>query len=126
MNAYIKGISYYLPEKVLTNEEIVSEFPEWTVEKINSKIGIEERHIAAESETASDMAVKSAEKLFNEYSIDKSTIDYLIFCTQSADYFLPTTACVIQERLGLSTSIAAIDVNLDVLGGFLDYPLQKG
>ena len=56
-NSFIKYISYYLPEKVLTNEQLVEEFPEWTVEKIASKVGVVSRHIAAEDETAGDMAV---------------------------------------------------------------------
>jgi len=126
MKTYIKAISYYLPEKVLTNEEISKEFPEWSVAKINSKIGIKERRVSADDETASDLGVKAAEKLLKEYQIDKSTIDYLIFCTQSPDYFLPTTACVIQDRLELSTSIGAIDVNLGCSGFIFGLSLAKG
>lgn len=126
MKAYIKGISYFLPEKILTNADIVSQFPEWSVNKIISKIGITERHIAGEKETASDMAVKAAEKLILEYNIDISTIDYVILVTQSPDYFLPTTACLIQERLGLSTSIGAIDVNQGCSGFIVGISLAKG
>ena len=83
MEAYIKAISYYLPEKVVTNEDLVKEFPEWTVDKIAGKVGVSERHIAAENETAGDMAGKAAELLFGEYGIDKKEIDFLILCTQS-------------------------------------------
>ena len=126
MKTYIQSISYYLPEKILTNEKIVHKFPEWTIEKINYKIGIKERHISGEDETASDMAVKAAKKLFDEHQIDKNTIDYLIFCTQSADYFLPTTACIIQERLGLSTTIGAIDINLGCSGWIFGLSIAKG
>lgn len=124
--AYIQAISYYLPERNVTNEELVKDFPEWTVEKINNKIGIKERHVAAADETASDLAFKAAEKLFEEYSIDKSTIDYVILVTQSPDYFLPTTACILQERLGLSTAIGAIDVNLGCSGFIYGVSLAKG
>jgi 3-oxoacyl-[acyl-carrier-protein] synthase III len=126
MKAYIKAISYYLPEKVVTNEDLVELFPEWSVGKITSKIGISERHIAGENETAADMAVQAAEKLIEEYHIDKSTIDYIILVTQSPDYFLPTTACIIQDRLGLSTSIGAIDVNLGCSGFIFGLSLAKG
>lgn len=126
MKAYIKGISYYLPEKILTNEQIAKEFPEWTVEKINSKIGIKQRHVVADDETASDMALKAANKLIKEYSIDRSTIDYLILVTQSPDYILPTTACILQDRLGLSTSIGAIDVNQGCSGFIMGVSLAKG
>lgn len=44
--AYIKGISYYLPEKVVTNEELIQEFPEWSVDKVAKKVGVYSRHIA--------------------------------------------------------------------------------
>jgi 3-oxoacyl-[acyl-carrier-protein] synthase III len=126
MKAYIQAISYFLPEKVITNEQIVQEFPNWTIEKINSKIGIKERHVVAEDETATDMAVKAAEKLFEEHSIDRSTIDYIILVTQSSDYQLPTSACLIQERLGLPTSIGAIDVNLGCSGFIFGASIAKG
>lgn len=116
MEAFIKAISYYLPEKVLTNEDLVREFPEWTVDKIAAKIGVKERHIAADNETAGDMAVKAAEKLFVEHSIDRNDIDFVLLCTQSPDYFLPPTACLIQNRLNLKTSCGAFDINLGCSG----------
>ena len=107
MKAFIKAISYFLPEKVVTNDDLVKEFPEWTVDKIAGKVGVTERHIASETETATDMATQAAEKLFDEHGIDRNTIDFVLFCTQSPDYFLPTSACLIQNKLGLSTSCGA-------------------
>jgi 3-oxoacyl-[acyl-carrier-protein] synthase III len=126
MKAYIQAISYYLPEKIITNGQLVKEFPDWTIEKINNKIGIKERRVVAENETATDMAVKAAEKLFEEHSIDKCAIDYVILVTQSPDYHLPTSACLIQDRLGLSTSIGAIDVNLGCSGFIFGTSIAKG
>lgn len=123
--AYIKAISYNLPEKILTNADIAKDFPEWTEEKIASKIGIIERHITVEGETASDLACGAAEKLFTTNKIDRETIDYLIFVTQSPDYHLPTTACTIQTRLGLSKKITAIDVNLGCSGFVTGLSLAK-
>ena len=125
MKAYIKGLAYNLPEKVLTNESIAEEFPEWTVEKIDKKIGIRQRHITQQGETASDLAVGAAEKLFIELNFDKSQIDYLIFVTQSPDYHLPTTACSIQLRLGLSQHITAYDVNLGCNGFIAGLSIAK-
>lgn len=125
MEAYIKALSYNLPEKVLTNAEIAKDFPEWTEEKIASKIGILQRHVAVEGETASDLACGAAEKLFAANSIDRQTIDYLIFVTQSPDYHLPTTACIIQSRLGLSNKMTAIDVNLGCSGFVTGLSLAK-
>lgn len=126
MKANIKAISYYLPEAVLSNDLINQEFPEWEIEKISSKTGINSRHISADNEFSSDMAVKAAEKLFEEHNIDRSTIDYLLFCTQSPDYFLPTTACIIQDKLGLNTSIGALDFNLGCSGFVYGLSLAKG
>jgi len=126
MNAYIKAISYYLPEKILTNEELIEEFPEWTVEKIASKVGVTERHIAAENETAADMGVKAAEKLFAEHKIDRNSIDFLLFCTQSPDYFLPASACLMQEKLNLPTSCGALDFNQGCSGYVYGLSLAKG
>lgn len=114
--AFIKGISYYLPEKIVTNEELVSEFPEWSIGKVAQKVGVNLRHIAAEDETAGDMAEKAAKRLFCEYNIDPGTIDFILFCTQSPDYFLPSTACILQERLGIPTSAGALDYNLGCSG----------
>lgn len=125
MKAYIKALAYHLPDKVLTNAEIATMFPEWTEEKIDKKIGIFERHYSAEDETASDLAVAAAEKLIAENEVNKESIDYLIFVTQSADYFLPTSACTIQNRLGLSKNITAIDVNLGCSGFITGLSLAK-
>lgn len=126
MEAFIKAISYYLPEKVVTNEQLVEEFPEWSVEKIAKKVGINERHIAAEDETAGDMAFKAAEKLIAENGIDKSTIDFVLLCTQSPDYFLPSTSCIIQSKLGLPTKCGAFDFNLGCSGYEYGLAVAKG
>lgn len=110
----------------MDNAVIENEFPEWSIDKIASKTGIHSRFIAADDETSGDMAVKAAEKLFAEHNIDRSEIDYLILCTQSPDYFLPTTACVIQDKLGLSTSTGAFDMNLGCSGFVYGIGLAKG
>jgi 3-oxoacyl-[acyl-carrier-protein] synthase-3 len=87
IKAYIKAIEYYLPQRIVTNEELAQDFPEWSVEKIMDKVGIRKRHIAAEDETATDMAISAVQKLFDK-GIDKKAIDYVLFCTQSPNYFI--------------------------------------
>ena len=125
--AYIKGDAYYLPKRVVTNEDLVHDFPEWNVEKIAGKIGVCNRHIAAENETAADMAVQAAEKLFAEHAdIRKEEVDFVLFCTQSPDYFLPTSACIIQHRLQLSNKTGALDFNLGCSGYVYRLALAKG
>lgn len=115
MKVFIKDIAYYLPEKVLTNEQLATEFPEWTTEKIAGKVGILERHIADPNETVSDMAVAAAERLL-AHGHDRGQIDFVLLCTQSPDYMLPSSACLVQHRLGLSTKCGAFDFNLGCSG----------
>ena len=124
--AYIKGISYYLPERIVTNDELLQEFPEWSVDKVAAKVGVNSRHLAAVGETAGDMADKAARKLFDEYSIDPKSIDFLMLCTQSPDYFLPSTACILQNRLGIPTSAGAFDYNLGCSGCIYGMVMAKG
>ena len=79
----------------------------------------------SKKDTSSDLAIKAAEKLFAANNYDRSTVDYLIFVTQSPDYHLPTTACLIQTSLGLSKKITAIDVNLGCSGFVTGLSLAK-
>lgn len=124
--AFIKAISYYLPEAILTNENLVKEFPEWSVEKVAQKVGVNYRHLSAEDETAGDMAEKAALKLFDEYHISPKEIDFLLLCTQSPDYFLPSTACLLQDRLGIPTTAGAFDYNLGCSGCIYGMAIAKG
>ncbi len=126
MKAYVKAISYYLPESVLTNEDISNLFPEWTAEKVASKVGIKSRHISGEDETATDMAFNAALKLFDEHGIDKSDIDFLLLCTQSPDYYLPSSSCILQDRLGLNKHCGAFDFNLGCSGFVYGLAVAKG
>ena len=123
--AKIAAIEYYLPQKQLTNESLCEEFPDWSVEKISAKTGITSRRIAAKDECSSDLAVAAAEKLFSQ-GLDRSKVDFLIFCTQSPDYFLPTTACLLQDRLGIPTSAGALDFNLGCSGYVSGLGMAKG
>lgn len=124
--AYLQAISYYFPEKCLTNEDLTRLHPEWSADKISGKTGIYKRYLSAEDETAVDMAEKAAMRLFDEYKIDKGTIDFIILCTQSPDYYLPTSACILQDRLGLSESCGAFDYNLGCSGYVYGLGLAKG
>jgi 3-oxoacyl-[acyl-carrier-protein] synthase-3 len=112
----VSAIEYFLPRKVLTTQDLSNEFPEWRVEKIEAKTGIQERHIAGSDEFASDLAVAASQKLFASGACAPADIDFLLYCTQSPDYFLPTTACIIQDRLGIPTTAGAYDFNLGCSG----------
>lgn len=126
MKAYIKAISHYLPGKIVTNNDLLKEFPEWSSAKVISKLGISERHVAEADEFSSDLAIKAGQRLFNQHNIDPETIDFIMLCTQSPDYFLPTTACIIQNKLGIPISSGAIDFNLGCSGYVYGLSLAKG
>ena len=114
--AEIGPISVHFPEKIETNAQLQEEFPNWQMEIIGKKTGIHQRHIAAENECSSDLGVAAAQKLFAEHRVDPDSIDFLLLCTQTPDYPLPTTACLMQERLGLRNGIGALDFNLGCSG----------
>lgn len=125
MKVFIKDIAYYLPEKVVTNEDLVKDFPEWSVEKIADKVGVRERRVVKE-ETATDLAICAAEMLFDKGLVQKKDIDFVILCTQSPDYKLPSSACIIQDKLGLSTNCGAFDFNLGCSGYEYGLAMAKG
>ncbi len=126
MSVTISVVKSYLPTAVLTNADLARSHAGWTADKIFLKTGIRERHIAAGDETAADLAMHAAERLFAEGSVERSAIDFLIFCTQAPDYILPTTACILQHKLGLRSSVGAIDVNLGCSGFLYCLALAKG
>ena len=114
--AAVGPIAVHLPERIETNQDLQADNPKWDMELIAAKTGIHQRHVAAPDECSSDLGVRAAEKLFAEFDIDPASIDFLIFCTQTPDYPLPTTACLIQDRLGLPTHCGAFDFNLGCSG----------
>lgn len=124
--AKIEKIASYFPQTVLTNEQLSSVFSDWTAEKIYNKTGIKSRYIAGENETALDLACKAAERLFAKHQVTRESIEYVIFCTQAPDYFLPTSACIIQDRLGINRSAGAVDINLGCSGFVYGLSLAKG
>lgn len=116
MKVVIQAIEYYLPEKLENNEDLLIDNPQWEMGKIFEKTGISTRCIAEKNQCASDLGIRAAEKVLTKSCLDRKKIDVLIFCTQSPDYFLPTTACIMQDKLGLDTSTAAFDINLGCSG----------
>lgn len=114
--AKIRKIASFLPEQRLTNDEIAKRFKKWTSETIFQKTGIRERRLAAETETAADMAVKAAQKILDSGTVSPSEIDVLVMCTQSPDHLLPSTACLVQDRLGLPTTTLSFDITLGCSG----------
>ena len=116
-SACIRAIATYLPPAVEENEGEAA---------FIEKLGIRARHIAAEDAAASDLAVQAAEALFRAYGIDRKSIDFLLLCTQTPDYLVPTTACIVQDRIGLPKTCGALDYNLGCSGYVYGLALSKG
>lgn len=124
--AEIGPISIHFPDRCETNQQLQSQFPEWDIPLIEEKTGIQSRYIAAPNETAADLAVCACEKLFGEHGVDRESIDFVLLCTQTPDYPLPTTACLLQTRLGLKSNCGAIDFNLGCSGFVYGLALAEG
>lgn len=119
-------IDYVLPDGILSNSRLVELFPEWTEEKIASKTGIVARHVSSAEESALDLAERAARKLLMDYDIDIGTIDFLILCTQSSKYKLPSTACLLHERLRLRKDVGALTFDHGCSGFIYGLSLAKG
>jgi 3-oxoacyl-[acyl-carrier-protein] synthase-3 len=115
-SCYIKATEYYFPEQIDSNN---------FEDKLIKKIGINSKHIASNDEYASDLAFMATEKLFLS-GIDRNDIEFIIYCTQSPDYILPSTACILQHRLKLSRNCGALDINLGCSGFVYGLSLAKG
>ncbi|MBU0683471.1 MAG: ketoacyl-ACP synthase III, partial [Candidatus Omnitrophica bacterium] len=124
MDVKISAVEYFLPKKVLSNTDLERQFYGWDADKVEKKIGIKSRHIVDENETAMDLAYEAAIKVFKNFNKEK--IDFLIFCTQSPDYYLPSCACILQDRLHLKTTVGAFDINQGCSGYIYGLAVAKG
>lgn len=115
-NIKIAAISSYLPESVLELSSLGSLYGEKEVENIIKTTGIERVRIAAESQTSSDMCLESARYLIEKENIDVNEIGGLVFVSQTADYILPSTSVILQDKLGLSTDTVCIDIHYGCSG----------
>lgn len=118
MFAKIRAVTSYLPPTIERNSDIVEA-------RFIKKIGVESRHVV-KSETAGDLALKSAEKLFDDYEIDRDATDFILLCTQHPDYQMPHTAAQIQSRLGLKKSVGSLDIGLGCSGYVYGLAVAKG
>lgn len=113
----IMGTGSYLPARILTNAELEKRI-ETTSEWIVERTGIRERHIAAEGELTSDLAQKAAESALDAAAIDASEIELIVVATTTSDRVFPSTACVLQAKLGITNGCPAFDVQA-VCSGFV-------
>jgi len=116
IRSIISGIGHYLPEKIVTNDEL-SERVDTSDEWIRERTGIRQRHIAGDNETTSDLATKAAREAIANSGLSIEDIDLIVVATTTPDYTFPATATIVQERLGM-THGAAFDVQA-VCSGFI-------
>jgi 3-oxoacyl-[acyl-carrier-protein] synthase-3 len=123
MGCIIKNIDYFLPVQTVDNHELAAMAETWTAKELEQKIGIRERHIADENESALDMAYEASKKVLKSY--DRKRIDFILFCTLDTDSPVSISACRLQERLGLGTDIGALDFNLGCSGYIYGLAMAK-
>lgn len=116
MGAKIDFIEFQLPNQILHNQEVIKNESNYNIEKFEKKVGIYKRHVADINESALDIAFGAIDKLLFKHPSLRKEIDFIIYCTQSPDYILPTNACLIQDKFELSRSIGAFDINLGCSG----------
>lgn len=126
MTATIQCVASALGEVIETNDEMARTHPEWDVEAITAKTGVRARRKLRPDQTAADLAAEAAAKLFEQHGVDPKSIDFILLCTSAPDYMLPTTACVLQARLGIPTSAGALDFNLGCSGYVYGLSMAKG
>ena len=110
----ILAIEYYLPKKKENNKTLKKFNPKMDINRIKEKTGIDNRYISAEKETVIDISIKCANKIFKKFP--KNKVDFLILVTQTSPYRIPTTACILQNKIGLKKNIIAFDINLGCSG----------
>lgn len=123
MGAKIEAIAYYYPKKTLTNQDLKALYPEYDFQRFEEKVAIKTRYIAAKGETALDLAYQASLALFEK--VDKHRVDFILYCTQSPEYIIPSTACILQARLGLGKQVGAFDFNLGCSGFTYGLSLAK-
>ena len=109
MSLIVKSIEYYLPDNIVTNDDLHKEHPDWDLENVEERSGVYQRHIAGEDETAYDLSTKACDKLFQ--TDNKSNIDGIIYCTQSPDYIMPANSFLLHDYLKLEDRVFTYDFN---------------
>ncbi len=124
---YIRGISFVLPERAETNDDLVKDFGTWTPEKIFKKTGVSKRHISDPTKPMSYYLALAGNKFFEEHpDIPRESIDMLVTCNEARDYILPATACLVHEKIGLRKTCGAMSYDLGCSGYVYGLAVCKG
>ncbi|HSR67843.1 MAG TPA: ketoacyl-ACP synthase III [Acidobacteriota bacterium] len=115
IQAKLEAIASHLPQRIVSNDELSRDHPEWDMKLVEARAGVRERRFAAEDETAVDLAEKACRRLFQSHP-EAEEADTLVFCTQTPDYFLPANACVLHQKLELPLEVFAFDLAMGCSG----------
>ena len=109
INSYIKGISHFVPDDIITNDDL-AKLMDTSDEWIKSRTGIQQRHTVGTSQLGpTDLATKAAEKVLKKCNVDKNEIDFVVFATSTPEYFVPGSGSIFQNKLGLK-NIGVLDI----------------
>ena len=123
--ARIVAVDYTLPEREITNEELDRQHPRWRVAEVALRTGVISRRWCGPGETALDLGERACRQLAARTGLDLARADALLFCTQSPDYLMPPNACLLQHRLSLPPTVAALDFTLACSGYIYGLYLAK-
>ena len=112
----IAGLTTAVPDNMVPVEHFVERFGEEVVQRFAEGTGIHSIYNTLPNQTASDLAYAAAEELFKREDFDKGQIGVMVFVTQSPDYRRPSSACVLQKRLGLKIDCACVEIELGCSG----------
>ena len=114
LNAYIAGTGFYVPPKIVTNNEL-SQYMNTTDEWICERTGIRERRFVEKGVGPSDLAILATKKALEESGLSVKDIDFMIFATSTPDYYIPGSGCLLQEKMGFN-EIGALDIRVQCSG----------
>lgn len=109
-SAKILGIASFLPESVEENLALSREFPDWDMQRIIEKIGIEYRHVAKKNESSSSLAIAAAEKVLSNLGFAREHVDFLILVSQTPDFLIPPNSSLVHFKLGLRAECGSVDI----------------
>ena len=113
-NPYISGTGFYLPPRIVTNDEL-STYMDTSDEWIQERTGIKERHYVEKGEGPSDIAIPAIKQALNAAGLKVSDIDFIIFATSTPDFYAPGSGCLLQEKMGFN-EIGALDIRVQCSG----------
>ncbi len=122
----IRDIEYYLPDDVVTNDDLQHQHPDWDIQRVGEKAGVKKRRIARPGETSLNLAERACDILFSGNKALKEEVGGIVFCTQTPDYIMPSNAFLLHKYLNLKSSVLAFDYNLACSGYVYGLAIVRG